>query len=188
LQPALCLTKPFDGATEQSHRFFVACMPYNFFLDFNHWFQKMKRRAITSFAALSVLCIAFTGCGGGGDFGYVEGTVTLDGAPLPNALIGFYPTGGRGSIGSTDSEGHYSLRYTANQKGASVGSHKVTISTAIEEVKAGVYERTGEKREAVAGRKEMLDKKYQDRQRTPLTATVKPGNNPPIDFNLTSEK
>jgi hypothetical protein len=150
--------------------------------------SKMRRCDIGFFAALALSCIALAGCGGGGDFGYVEGNITLDGEPLPNALVGFYPTGGRGSIGSTDSEGHYSLQYTANQKGASVGTHKVTISTAIEAVEAKVYERTGERQEAVAGRKEMLDASYQDRQKTPLSATVEPGSNPPINFDLTSEK
>ena len=153
----------------------------------------MRRRDICSLAVLTVFCFASLGCGSGGDFGYVEGTVTLDGKPLENALIGFYPEGGRGSIGSTDSEGHYSLQYTANQKGASVGNHKVTISTAVEEASANSYAEydepaPSEVREDIAARKEMLDRSYQDRRRTPLTATVKPGNNPPIDFDLTSEK
>ena len=153
----------------------------------------MRRRDIAFSATIIGFCIAFAGCGGGGNFGEVEGTVTLDGNPLPNALIGFYPEGGRASVGSTDSEGHYVLQYTGKQKGASVGSHKVTISTAIEEVTADSYSEydepaPGEVREEIAGRNEMLDKSYQDWRTTPLTATVKAGNNPPIDFSLESNK
>jgi hypothetical protein len=149
----------------------------------------MTRRDIASFAALAVACITLAGCSEGGDFGYVEGTITLDGKPVDKALIGFYPTGGRGSVGTTDSDGHYELQYTGSQKGASVGSHKVTITTAIEEVTANAYRREDEPAPvATPGRKELLDKSYQDRRTTPLTATVKPGTNPPIDFDLKSEK
>jgi hypothetical protein len=148
----------------------------------------MRHSDVVKLAFLFVLNVACIGCSGGGDFGYVEGTVTLDGEPIENALIGFYPTEGRGSIGSTDSEGHYSLRYTASQKGASIGNHRVTVSTFIQEVKARANPRDPDQVvEAVAGRKELLDKSYQDRKNTPLTATVVPGTNPPINFDLKSK-
>lgn len=152
----------------------------------------MRRRDIASFVALTALCIVCVGCGDG-DFGYVEGTVTVDGKPVERALIGFYPAGGRGSVGTTDSEGHYSLQYTAAQKGASIGSHKVTITTEIQEVTADSYSEydqpaAGEVRENIPGRKELLDRSYQDRRKTPLTATVVAGSNPPIDFALESKK
>ena len=151
----------------------------------------MRRRDIASFVALIAVIISVAGCTDG-DFGYVEGTVTIDGKPVEKALIGFYPPGGRGSVGTTDSEGHYSLQYTAQQKGASIGTHKVTITTAMQEITADSYAEydkpaPGEVREDVPGRKELLDRSYQNRKKTPLTATVIAGTNPPINFDLKSK-
>ena len=151
------------------------------------------RPDIASFAALATLCIVLTGCPASGDFGYVEGTVTIDGEPVEKATVGFYPQGGRGSIGATDSDGHYELRYTSSQKGASVGEHKVTIKTAVKafdpanqpEYMIGLEDTPQEK---VAARKSLLDKSYEARRTTPLTATVVPGNNPAINFDLESKK
>jgi hypothetical protein len=71
-----------------------------------------------------------SGCGAGGpELGEVEGTVTLDGQPLPYATVEFLPEGGRPSIGRTDPNGHYELRFTETRKGALVGTHVVTVTT-----------------------------------------------------------
>ena len=151
------------------------------------------RLKFSEFAALSALCIALTGCPASGDFGYVDGTVTIDDNPVEGATIGFYPQGGRGSIGVTDSEGHYELLYTNSQKGAFVGEHKVTIATARQAFDPAdrpeyEIELDDTPQEAVAARKAMLDKSYEDRKTTPLTATVVPGKNPPINFDLKSDE
>ena len=78
-----------------------------------------------------------SGCGrsNGPQFGSVEGTVTMDGKPLPNAQIAFQPIGdnkdkGGPSIATTDEDGYYELQYTLNQEGAVVGKHLVKIKTA----------------------------------------------------------
>lgn len=77
-----------------------------------------------------------TGCGGGPsdqpDIGRVTGTVKMDGAPLPNANVQFQPEKGRPSFGKTDDSGVYELTYSASTKGAKIGKHKVTITTAGE--------------------------------------------------------
>ena len=84
---------------------------------------------------LSALSIAFcVGCGGGApsdqpDLANVSGTVTLDGKPLANAMVEFSPDGdGRPSTGSTSSDGSYTLQYTADNSGAKIGGHTVTVS------------------------------------------------------------
>lgn len=60
----------------------------------------------------------------------VEGTILLDGRPLPNAIVEFQPEGkGRPSVGETGPDGKYKLRYSKNQAGARIGSHKVMITT-----------------------------------------------------------
>lgn len=86
-------------------------------------------------ASLTAFCIS--GCGGGGgdvpDLGTVTGTVTLGGAPLADAQVVFQPTKGRPSSGVTDSDGYYELIYNADNNGATVGTHKVSISTYREE-------------------------------------------------------
>lgn len=64
---------------------------------------------------------------------YVEGTVLLDGQPLPNAIVEFQPDGPVGkvrpSIGETGSDGKYKLRFSRDRWGAIVGDHKVLITT-----------------------------------------------------------
>ena len=59
----------------------------------------------------------------------VTGRVTMGGKPLPNASVTFTPSNGRPSMGGTDENGHYSLRYTPTLTGARVGSVNVEIRT-----------------------------------------------------------
>lgn len=90
------------------------------------------RAARASFAVIgTVLAIATAGCGGSEvDLGTVSGIVTMDGKPLPQALVRFVPeSGGRASSSVTDEEGKYNLLYTARVEGALVGPAKVTITT-----------------------------------------------------------
>jgi len=98
----------------------------------------------------------------------VTGTVTLDGKPLGNAFVQFVPSlGGRAAGGATDETGHYELDYSAQDKGALVGTAKVLISTGDPE----------------SGRKEMVPPKYN--RKTELTAEVGPGANV-LNFDLQS--
>ncbi|MDR2439769.1 MAG: carboxypeptidase-like regulatory domain-containing protein [Planctomycetaceae bacterium] len=61
----------------------------------------------------------------------VTGTVTFDGKPLPQAMVIFSPVdGSRSSVGVTDAQGTYKLRFSASASGAIVGEHKVEIRTA----------------------------------------------------------
>ncbi len=80
------------------------------------------------------------GCGGESfDLAPVAGQVTLDGEPLPDALVTFQPiaqpgqreTPGPGSYGHTDSQGRYTLKTVGEDRpGAVVGPHRVFISAA----------------------------------------------------------
>lgn len=72
--------------------------------------------------------VAFVGCGNR-NLGTVRGQVTMDGKPLPNALVTFVPVeGGGASTGVTDAEGNYELGYI-DTNGALIGKHKVTVTT-----------------------------------------------------------
>lgn len=63
----------------------------------------------------------------------VHGQVTLNGKPLADAVIIFTPqAGGRASRGVTDAEGRYELIYLRDMRGAILGAHVVSITTAQE--------------------------------------------------------
>jgi hypothetical protein len=71
------------------------------------------------------------GCGGGSNLGEVEGTVTLDGQPLANALVEFEPIdeGQRSAYGGmTDATGRYVLFAAGDAKGAALGEYTVHIT------------------------------------------------------------
>ena len=154
------------------------------------------KRFVVLAACLGML--GLSGClGGDGNVGAVTGTVTIDGELIDHALVTFMPAQGRASAGWTDEKGVYILAYVMNQNGALIGEHSVTITTkVVPETNYGAktYDEGGlikpgkksNKRVQDTGRKEMLPKKYCDRNETELTATVKKGSNT-IDFDLTTD-
>jgi len=128
----------------------------------------------TLLAAICTVCLI--GCGGTGeDLGSVTGTITLNGKPLPGVVVEYSPTGGSGSMamGLTDESGHYEMMFSMNQKGASLGNNKVTISTSD----AGLPGADGETI------KEIVPAEYNSN--STLEATVTAGANV-IDFKLES--
>lgn len=120
--------------------------------------------------ALTVVC--GVGCSGPKrpPLGEVNGTVTLDGRPLPRALVTFVPIAGPGRTAHayTDSDGRYSLFYLRDIPGADVGQHVVRITTVSEEFRG----------------RESLPTRYH--AQSMLIATVEPGSNT-HDFQLTSK-
>ncbi|MBC7818331.1 MAG: carboxypeptidase regulatory-like domain-containing protein, partial [Planctomycetaceae bacterium] len=59
----------------------------------------------------------------------VSGAVTLDGNPLPEAVVTFDSEDGQFSYGLTDSGGRFSLRFDSVKSGATPGKKTVRIST-----------------------------------------------------------
>lgn len=144
----------------------------------------MLRKRPSWFALLPLLTIGLVvllgpGCGPSGPrLGYVEGTVTLDGVPLPGAKVIFTPVdGGRSSMAVTDGRGFYVLEFAAGEKGAVVGKHKVSVST----YEAGETDDTGK---LVGHVPERVPAKY-NREST-LEFEVKPGKQV-IDLKLQSQ-
>jgi hypothetical protein len=130
----------------------------------------MQRETLLRIVVLAVLCLA-VGCSRSDrpPLGLVEGTVTLDGVPLPAALVVFTPDGpGRSALATTDTAGHYALSFLRDIAGANLGTHTVRITTADGETSA----------------KEILPPRYH--RKTELTATVEPGKNV-LDFPLQSQ-
>lgn len=89
-------------------------------------------------AALSLfsLIILTTGCGGVPDADYeklglveVSGTVTLDGAPLPGAVVMFEAPDSTFCYGTTNESGKYALKLNSEKSGVVPGDKVVRIST-----------------------------------------------------------
>ena len=107
----------------------------------------------------------------------VHGTVTLDGKPVPDAVVVFTPETGRPSSGVSNTEGQYELVYAHDQRGAVVGTHKVKITTGRD--KAVVEGKVVQ--EAVT---EKIPKQYN--VDSTLTANVS-SNESEINFELSSK-
>ena len=107
------------------------------------------------------------------DLGTVSGTVTLDGQPLSGANVVFKPETGRPSAGLTDEAGHYELIYVGETRGAMIGPHSISITTAqpaSSEEESNLVEET-------------IPAQYNTE--STLTEEVKAGENV-FDFQLTS--
>lgn len=84
--------------------------------------------------------VVVTGCGGP-DVAPVSGVVTFEGDPVEGATVTFQPiaqgnelNSGISSYGKTDAQGRYSLkRIDTDATGALVGTHRVSISIALQD-------------------------------------------------------
>jgi hypothetical protein len=95
--------------------------------------------AAASRATAALLAATLLVAGGCGDpapppLTAVSGTVTIDGKPVPSALVTFYPLfeGFGGEViaeGITDAQGRYTLACPLGEGGC-VGRHKVTVADA----------------------------------------------------------
>jgi hypothetical protein len=78
---------------------------------------------ISLLVAVLILC---TGCSG---LVAVQGEVTLDGQPLPNAKVMFMPaTGGRPAEGTSDANGKFRLTTNSPHDGVAAGEYVVTVT------------------------------------------------------------
>lgn len=118
--------------------------------------------------------VLWAGCGAKSDpdLSSVRGKITLDGKPLVGARVEFTPLSGSPSYGTTDEQGAYSLRFTRDRQGATVGTHVVRIRTFRDEDETG-------RRKA-----EQLPDKYN--ARSELRREVAAGANQ-LDFELSSK-
>jgi len=78
--------------------------------------------------------LAFCGCSRSGpDLAPVSGRVTLNGKPVENIKVMFHPDGEKSpSLGRTDKDGAYLLRYKRGVEGGSVGWNVVRLQTVTE--------------------------------------------------------
>jgi len=154
--------------------------------------QNFMRR----FGALAVVC-ALTGCSANNEIDYgkvklisVSGTVTLDGQPLPGAVISFDdPETGNFSFARTNSSGSYTLQFDSDVDGVTPGKKQVQISTVRsilglrgeEGEEVGEASTEGQKAEA---KKEQVPDCYN--KKTKLSVEVTPDSST-FNFDLKSD-
>ena len=123
--------------------------------------------------------VAVAGCGEK-DWGYVEGTVMVDGQPVGPGSLMFEPIDPdqntvSAAIGHFKEDGKYLLKSAGNREGAKAGEYRVMIHSRSEE-KFGEEEIDPTAPSAIPAR-------YLDYGSSGLTKTIKPGQNT-IDFDL----
>lgn len=136
--------------------------------------------------------LVFSGCSSSNiiDTEEVSGTVTLDGAPLEGASVAFSPKGDQGTPASamTDSKGFYVLQTPLGkaQAGTSQGEYIVLIRKYTQKP-------TGQKQKDDRGNETELTQpvntlppEYANPSKTPLSASVKPGEKT-YNFELKSK-
>lgn len=104
------------------------------------------------------------------ELGTVTGVLKLDGAPLHEAQVKFYPNNGRTSFGMTDRQGRYELNYDREVLGAILGYHTVVISKTL--------------MDDTMGAREVLPDKYSGDSQ--IRVRVDPGANV-FDFDLQTD-
>jgi hypothetical protein len=127
---------------------------------------------------------------GGAKVAPVSGRVTLNGRPIPNAVVLFMPVGdgkpeaGPSSLGLTDAAGNYTLTLTAPEKakGALVGTHKVLITLAEE--KPDPDRPQPVKRLLPEPVKRLLPARYGSKETTPLEFRTPPTGTDSANFEL----
>lgn len=130
------------------------------------------------FGSCLVLILVVAGCGSGTDLASVEGTVTMDGKPLPDASVVFVNSSTRPSGARTDEKGFYRLEFSDSEKGAVPGKNVVRIFTA-----QGPGETMDGK--PIPAKKELVPTKYNNE--TTLEFNVEPGKKNIADFKLESK-
>lgn len=121
--------------------------------------------------------ISTAGCGGNDiPFANVEGQLLVNGAPVKEVQIEFFPkTKGPRSIGLTDDQGRFTLKADDGQTiGAVVGTHKVVLRD-LGNSGDKFLGRAADGVDMTNGKKPRVSDAYADAVRTPLEKEVSPG-------------
>ncbi|MDR2704402.1 MAG: hypothetical protein LBC02_01360 [Planctomycetaceae bacterium] len=146
------------------------------------------------FTGMILLILLSNGCGSQGKglkVEYVEGIITLDSEPVSNASITFIPItetdGTEAAGGYSNEKGVYKLTSGNGdpEKGALQGEYRVLVSKIeSKDLTKGKEYGTPTGYQPTFKQTQLLPVIYQNREKSPLKATVKKGKNK-IDFQLT---
>ncbi len=120
-----------------------------------------------------------------------EGTVTLDGKPLPAAEVLFEPRGqtrGQAVFGRTDASGKFALASPdGKRKGAAVGSYRVLINKLVKPDGSDFVPDPNQGPMDTGGFRELLPPAYSDLGQSQLSAEVPDGGTKALEFKLSSK-
>jgi hypothetical protein len=146
------------------------------------------------FPALGVLFAGLlaVGCSNAPSLAEVSGKITMNGQPIKNVRVDFHPdpdkgTRGKGSSGTTDADGNFTLTYDGGKPGAVVGHHNVIVTDL--DVFGNVFVGRGDYRtDDPKGPKETPKKarfpdNYSNLAKTPFKQEVKSGMGP-VTFDI----
>ncbi len=122
-------------------------------------------------AALSCLWVGCSGMSDAPRLAKAKGVVKLNGKPLSNVGVTFFPDNGPPAFGNTNAEGEFVLMTIQPRDGAAVGKHRVTLGKA--------EEGTSEKAQAA-----LIPSKYAFPDQSGLTADVKDGESNFFEFDI----
>jgi hypothetical protein len=131
-----------------------------------------------------LLGLFLLGCGGP-KIVEVEGTVKLNGQPLPDVMVEFLPDSEKGNpgpraTGKTDAQGHYRLVFHNQKSGGVEGKNRVLVH----DLKVYGDKFQGRKAKKVAPSR--VPAPYEDAARTPLQPDVPRSSPAIVDLDLTS--
>ncbi|MCL2005827.1 MAG: hypothetical protein FWG73_06645 [Planctomycetaceae bacterium] len=143
-----------------------------------------------------LLSLMLVGCGDRGpNTHYVEGIITLHGEPLEGALITFHPvpdgTNDKIAAGRSDESGVYKLTADSGlpERGAFEGDYIVTISRIDVEttlLPPDPRDPSGNQMSGPSIHTQITPRVYGSPSTSPFTATVNPGRNENVNFDMTS--
>ena len=138
-------------------------------------------------ASVAVALTMVLGCGRGSSPATVEGCLRLNGKPLDNCLVTFWPESGQQaevgrSTGLTDQQGLYRLHCDNQEEGAAIGWHRVTVqdlsvSTGVRRRDHGTVDaEMTENTPPPPVRRSRVPERYMSPTTTSLRKEVKPGH------------
>lgn len=138
------------------------------------------------------LVVFFVGCDSGPNLAPVRGTISVDGMPLKDGHVMFYPKKGRPAAAKIKPDGTYVLKTYNPGDGAIVGDYRVTVTAhQIENAPpapASFAEEVAQEHVGIPQRRvkvtQLVPDSYGDVTTTPLTAQVEDRENQ-IDFEIT---
>jgi hypothetical protein len=141
------------------------------------------------FLTFALFASLLIGCQEGSKFPrteMVEGTILLDGVPIPKASITFLPSGGGGEIASgfSDEQGRFTIssQNGAPGQGALIGEYRVTVS----QVEVTYTPSPSDPEAGTTTAKELLPAIYRDKEKTPLNVSIQQGKNK-VTLELTKQ-
>lgn len=119
----------------------------------------------------------------------VSGRVLYKGQPAKGAVVAFHPLGDNAQAkprilpnADCSADGKFTLSTYNQHDGAPAGEYAVTVYLAGPKEKVSDEDAGDEEQRAI--QKNLLPAEYGNKDTTPLRYTVKPGDNPPAEYDL----